>query len=278
VTPSQRTGSAPRLLIGSDLDGTILTRADRPQLSERTIRAVAHASRSGIALVLCTGRMLCSALPFYDALNLDTPLITHNGAVITHPPTRATIAENTIPALDAARAIRFARQSNLAVNYYADDKLYAEAPSWLLDRYRTKYNIPVDLVDDLTALAREPTKLLILLPEHDREALFARAAASLDGPLTVTSSEPEFVEIIRNDVSKGAAFDQVRKHMGVPPEHTIAIGDGLNDLPLLLAAHLPVAVEDSREELRACAKRIIPSPRDEGVAMFLEDLVARGPR
>jgi len=255
----------------------MLTRADRPELSERTIRAVADASRSGIALVLCTGRMLCSALPFYQALNLDTPLITHNGAVITHPPTRATIAEHTIPAPDAALAIRFARESGLAINYYADDKLYAEQPSWLLDRYRDKYNIPANRVDDLTAIKREPTKLLILLPEDDRETLFARAAAALDGRLTVTSSEPEFVEIIRSDVSKGAAFDEVRKHLDVPRENTIAIGDGLNDLPLLLAAHLPVAVEECHEKLRACAKRIIPSPHDEGVAVFLEYLISSGP-
>ena len=269
---SQSTAGGPRLLVGSDLDGTILTRADRPKLSQRTIRAVAHASRSGIALVLCTGRMLCSALPFYQALKLDTPLITHNGAVITHPPTRATIAEHTIPAPDAALAIRFARENGLAINYYADDKLYAEEVSSLLDRYRAKYSIPANIVDDLTAIKREPTKLLILLPDHDRETLFARAAASLDGRLTVTSSEPEFVEIIRTDVSKGAAFDQVRRDLGVPRQNTIAIGDALNDLPLLLAAHLPVAVEDSHEKLRACAKRIIPSPHEEGVARFLEEL------
>lgn len=265
---------SPRLLVGSDLDGTMLTRADRPVLSDRTVRAVADASRSGIAVVLCTGRMLCSALPFYEALKLDTPLVTHNGAVITHPPTRTTIAEHTIPAADAALAIRFARDARLAINYYADDKLYAEQPSWLLDRYRTKYNIPANMVDDLTAIEREPTKLLILLPEDDREALFDRATDALDGRLTVTASEPEFVEIIRSDVSKGVAFEEVRVHLGVPCEHTIAIGDGLNDLPLLEAAALPVAVEDSHPKLREVARRIIPSPHEEGVAMFLEELIS----
>lgn len=259
--------------MGADLDGTMLTRGDRPTLSERTIRAVADASRSGIAVVLCTGRMLCSALPFYEALALDTPLVTHNGAVITDPPTRATIAEHTISAPDAAYAIGFARDARLAINYYADDKLYAEGPSALLDRYCAKYDIPVNFVDDLTEMKREPTKLLILLPAEDRESLFDRAAAVLDGRLTVTASEPGFVEILRKDVSKGAAFEVVRCDLGVPFENTIAIGDGLNDVPLLQAAALPVAVEDSHPKLREVARRIIPSPHEEGVAKLLEGLV-----
>jgi len=268
------TTTAPKLLVGTDLDGTMLTRADRPALSERTVRAVADASQSGIAVVLCTGRMLCSALPFYEALHLDTPLVTHNGAVVTHPPTRRTIAEHTIPAQDAALAIRFARNANLAVNYYADDQLYAEQPSWLLDRYRAKYNIPANMVDDLTAVQRDPTKLLILLPEGDRETLFARVSAALNGRLTVTASEPEFVEIIRKDVSKGVAFEEVRRYLAVPRKNTIAIGDGLNDLPLLQAAALPVAVEQCHEMLRDVAQRVIPSPHEEGVAMFLEELAS----
>ena len=271
---SQDAKSRPRLLVGTDLDGTMLTRADRPLLSERTVRAVDRASRSGIAVVLCTGRMLCSARPFYDALKLETPLITHNGAVITHPPTRTRIAEHTIPARDAALAIRFARDAGLAINYYADDQLYAEQPSWLLDRYRAKYNISANIVDDLTAVQCDPTKLLILLPEGDRETLFARASAALSGRLTVTASEPEFVEIVRKDVNKGAAFEEVRKQLAVPRKNTIAIGDGLNDLPLLEAAALPVAVEDCHEKLRDCAQRIIPSPHDEGVATFLEELTS----
>ena len=65
-----------------------------------------------------------------------------------------------------------------------------------------------------------------------------------------------------------------RKH-GIEPEQIIAIGDDVNDVPMISRAGLGVAMGNARDEIKAIAKRVIGHNKDEGLAVFLEELVAQ---
>jgi hydroxymethylpyrimidine pyrophosphatase-like HAD family hydrolase len=75
-------------------------------------------------------------------------------------------------------------------------------------------------------------------------------------------------------VSKGSALDFVSERLGFTPAETIAFGDGENDRELLDWAALGVAVANADPTLLARADAVVPGVGDDGVAQFLEELVA----
>ena len=83
------------------------------------------------------------------------------------------------------------------------------------------------------------------------------------------------LEIFDLVVNKWEGILHVVRHHGIEPEQIIAIGDDVNDLPMLKNAGLGVAMGNARPEIQAAAKLVIGTNENEGLAQFLEDLVSR---
>jgi hydroxymethylpyrimidine pyrophosphatase-like HAD family hydrolase len=54
------------------------------------------------------------------------------------------------------------------------------------------------------------------------------------------------------------------------------VGDGQNDVDMIRAAGLGVAMGDGHPELRAAADRVTGTLAEDGVAMLIDDLMAAG--
>jgi hypothetical protein len=91
----------------------------------------------------------------------------------------------------------------------------------------------------------------------------------------VQSANVEVLEIFDPAVNKWEGILHVARLHGLQPEQIIAIGDDVNDLPMLTKAGLGVAMGNARDEIKSAAKRVIGSNREEGLAVFLEELVAQ---
>ncbi len=72
-----------RLLIGLDLDGTLLK--DNKTISFKTRRYLKKLEKKGHYIVLCSGRAPRTMLHFYAQIGLKSPLISYNGALIHDP-------------------------------------------------------------------------------------------------------------------------------------------------------------------------------------------------
>ena len=68
-------------LIALDLDGTALY--DWQTMTQRTIETVNQVKALGHKVVIAMGT--CTSKRYYDLLELDTPIINYNGALIQHP-------------------------------------------------------------------------------------------------------------------------------------------------------------------------------------------------
>ena len=67
-------------LFVTDLDGTLLPSGK--DVPRENIEAVQKAVRAGVIVTIATGRMYRAALPVAEALGVDVPIITYNGALI----------------------------------------------------------------------------------------------------------------------------------------------------------------------------------------------------
>ncbi|HTW94831.1 MAG TPA: HAD hydrolase family protein, partial [Tepidisphaeraceae bacterium] len=90
--------------------------------------------------------------------------------------------------------------------------------------------------------------------------------------IVVPAFELELLEIFDPAVNKWEGILHVARHHGIEPRQIIAIGDDVNDIHMIRHAGLGVAMGNARPEVRAAARLVIESNKDDGLAQFLEKL------
>lgn len=78
-----------------------------------------------------------------------------------------------------------------------------------------------------------------------------------------------FADFTAASVSKASAAEAVRAELGVPRDEVVAVGDGVNDIELLLWSGLGVAMGQAPEAVRVVADAVCPSVEQDGVAAVL---------
>jgi Cof subfamily protein (haloacid dehalogenase superfamily) len=268
-------GFVPRAIV-VDLDGTTIDY--RQQLHPR-IRAAVRAAARRMPVIIATGRMYRSTLPWAEELGVREPLVCYQGAMVRAMPSGGgavgeQIFEQALRPAPALRALHIAREQDWHYQAYQDDELLCERDRPEARLYSHISGVPFRLVPDLEPLlVRGTTKAACVIEdpvEVDRaSALMSR---ELDGSARVTRSNPEFVEILDPDVSKAAACAIVCARAGCTLADAIAFGDAPNDIELLVAAGFGIAVSSSRPEVLAVADATCARPEDAGVADVLEAL------
>jgi hydroxymethylpyrimidine pyrophosphatase-like HAD family hydrolase len=82
----------------------------------------------------------------------------------------------------------------------------------------------------------------------------------------VVRSEPTYLEILPAGVNKGAALSKVSEITGVPLSDMAAFGDSNNDVEMIEAAGLGVAVGNALDNLKAVADYVAAADNGLGVA------------
>jgi hypothetical protein len=93
-------------------------------------------------------------------------------------------------------------------------------------------------------------------------------------PVTATSSERGLIEFSAPSANKLSALRRLCDQLDVPLESVVAFGDMPNDVEVLGAVGLGVAVANAHEEARAAAQRYTASNDDDGVARFIDRLLS----
>ncbi len=270
---------APPSCIVVDLDGTCLDGAQH--MHPRTRHALEEAARH-LPVIVATGRMYCSALPWARYIATDAPLICYQGAMIRTqeqgemPPT--TIYEQPVPEDVATETIAMARAHNWHRQIYVDDLLYCEEDRPEARLYATIADVPIQFVEDLGALAlRGTTKVVLVLPDAEK-AQHARGIVkdAFGGRARVVGSLRQFVEVSHVDASKGQALSRLGTWLGVDPRMALAFGDAGNDIDMLDLAQYGVAVEEADAAVQEHAKWICAGPREGGVGRVLEHVGLAG--
>jgi len=285
-------------LIVSDLDGTLLN--GKSALTERTVSAIRRFRQAGGLFTIATGRAEDSARVFAARAGIDIPIISYNGGKIINLADGKVIFETFLDGDLAIRAFRSLRSNKKDVVAYVDNYRYVEDYSPVIDRYVARIRNSVNIVDDIARIAvaahrsvdatkiadhrsadaakaaapnRVFKKLLILDPKQEDELLLRIIQPIFGDALNFEKSSPEYYEIMPPNTSKGRALSILADCLGVGIGQTAAIGDHINDVSMLKAAGLGVAVANAVPEALAAASRITASNDDDGAAQFIESLI-----
>jgi Cof subfamily protein (haloacid dehalogenase superfamily) len=240
-------------------------------LRPRTRGALASAQDAGLHVIVVTGRMFRSVLPYVMDAGLAAPVICYQGAVVADPKSGRFLLHEPIPLELAREAVASLEEEGFPVNCYVDDELYVARATPESNSYASFQNLPVHEVGNLLAwLEDPPTKLVAIGEPSALDVLGQRMKARFAGRLYVAKSLPYFLEFASPTVTKASGLAFVAGHLGFEARDTIAFGDGENDVELLEWAGYAVAVANAHERVLGVADFVCGPVQEEGVAAVIE--------
>jgi Cof subfamily protein (haloacid dehalogenase superfamily) len=227
-----------------------------------------------VTVIVTTGRPFPGALPWAQRLGLEGPIICYQGAEI-RTPGGETLLDHGVSHGLAMEVIRFARERDLHVQAYRDDRLMIERDRPEAHEYADHAGMEINLVPDLdTAMGPTTPKLVIVAAPQLLEQALPEVRQLWNGRLNAATSMPNYLEFTSAESDKAAALRFLCERLGVARVQTAAAGDGRNDASMLEWASLGVAVQGSAPEVIAAAgNRTIAGPGHGGIEQLADLLL-----
>ena len=260
-------------LIVSDFDGT-LVKADGT-VSEFSKQTIKNYIRDGGVFAISTGRMPAGILPRVKELGLNGFVCCGQGSAIVDIQTNEVISEGNIPNATAITICKKMEEMGLHIHVYDLWEYYCNMDDEALKMYasivKTKANLVLDkpLSRFLEETGLCPCKILAMVaPEDNERVRLELVNENFDG-CEVTRSSVFLVEIGNANYSKGTAVKFLAEKYNIPLEKTIAVGDQINDLPMIQTAGLGIAVQNADENLKARATVLDYTNEEDAVANLI---------
>ena len=263
------TQPTPIRLVAIDLDGTLLN--DSKQVSDQTVAALCGLPERGVRVVIASARPPRSVRHIYQSLQLATWQINYNGALIWDEPARRVVFHQPMDGDVVRRIIDHARSlfPDVLVSIEAEDR-------WLTDRLDPQHTTETgrlfqpDRIASVAELCTEPVTKLLLLGREDMISQLAPILAETHPDTNVIRSDPDLIQIMDRSVDKSTALRRVAARYEIPMRHVMALGDAINDTPMLESAGVAIAMDNARPEVKRIAHWVAPSNNDHGVHAALQ--------
>lgn len=272
--------------IAIDIDGTLI--GPDQVVAADVCLAIAAAEDAGLRVCLATGRSYAETMPIWRQLPLrrwHEPLVLIGGALVSEPATGRTLSHIPIPhehacaysdalVAEGYSAMAIVDRWRCGVDYYfvpaADEQSARE-------RWFRQMSATVRRVDRLAQAPDMPPALRIHATVDDAKApsLAQRLIERFDGTMNIHAIlAPNYgvtiVEAFAAAADKWAGIQYVAQAYRIGPGQIVAVGDDVNDVPMLQAAGLGVAVPGAKPRALAAAKVVAA----DGLAPFIHQLIA----
>ena len=262
-------------LLALDIDGTILD--INGQVPPRTRAAVVAAAQAGVQVVLATGRGIEAALPVADFLGLTRGwMVCANGALTVRLDPKLKGTPSLPGGYEITNSVTFDPTTAIGrLHQVLPEAIFAvEMPG---RGFLTSADFPPgELIENTTTVSLEQ------LSSHPVSRVIVRAPgmALADFEVAVRSAGLHAVEyaigwtawldVNAAGVSKASALDALVSGLGV--KHTVAMGDGANDLEMLRWADLSVAMGSAPARVKSATSVVTEPVWHEGAAIVLAAL------
>lgn len=255
-----------RSLLLTDVDGTLVDAAGR--LWPETYGIVRAARAFGWTVALCSARPSWSICSLADQLGSAVEYaVSFQGALVSR---RVVIGDRPFSNWKTLRRCLLGYEVAASIESLIrpDDSLwwYTET-DWRVRSVNEAAKFESKVVRaawTAVGLNHDHDPLLkILVVRVERPELLLAELNSTSLPVMCSVSQTGYVEIVSSAVGgdKGASFLRSLERSGDSSPHTVAIGDGTNDLGMFSVADIAVTFEDASAEVRAAADVILPKNR-----------------
>src|ERR1051326_55659 len=256
-------------LVAVDLDGTLLN--DSKKVTDETAAALSCLPTRDVKLVIASARPPRAVRKIYHDLKLDTWQINYNGALIWDEPGNRAVFHRPMSGRITRAIIEHARDmfEEVIVTCEILDKWYTDRDDQTHTTETGKMFGP-DCVAPLETFTTQPvTKLMLLGEPRIILRLEASIAEQFSEQVSILKTDRDLLQIMDHRVSKALALAKIARHYGVSLTQVMAIGDAPNDVGMLQAAGVSIAMDNAHPLVKDVADWVAPSNNDHGVRAAL---------
>ena len=264
-------------LITIDIDDTLVNTAK--QVTPRVKAALQEATAQGVKVVLTTGRPLPGVQEYLDELGLnhqdDQYAITYNGGVV-QTTNGEELGGKELAYSDYLRLREVADELGAYLQVETIDAAYTSAKEinyWASrENFLIKMPLIIKPVDEMDP-NDQYVKFMFIGDEADIDSWRDALPADVKEAYYIVKSTPQHLEFMHKDATKGSGLLTLAAKLGIDRSETMALGDQQNDVTMIEAAGLGVAMGNAVPEVKAVADVETTTQNADGVGVAVEKWV-----
>ena len=251
-------------LIALDLDGTLLN--SRKEITEDTIQAVRTVSAAGKTVVFDTGRSIPELAEQIALLPEVHYAVYASGAGLYDIRKKKVFGLHSIPEAQVKRIMALGRTKDVMPQIITADRGIIQASHmenlehFHMEVYRSSYEKSMTLVPDIYAYAEtcgEPFLKINLYHAKPDEQFRTREQLYTPELELIYYSEVYSLECTASGFNKGTGLEHLCALLNIPTKACVAVGDADNDIPMLHAAGLGIAMGNAPDYVKTAADRVV---------------------
>ena len=273
-------------LVALDLDGTLFDNSSR--ISKRNLTAIRSITDKGIHVVISTGRPF-EGIPFDQIKGTGINYaITANGSGIYEISTGKCLYENAMDEELVTPILNFLLTRDIHMDAFIGGKGYT--PIQCVETAQ-KLTVPSSIKNYIITTRTRLDNILQFIHENQLKVqkMTLNFYPAADGTLIDRATVRKFLvsnpsittvcggynnlEFTRADANKGVGLRKLAEIVGVNPDATMAIGDTENDLAIIEAAGIGVAMGNATDAVKARADYVTTTNTKDGVAAAIEHFI-----
>ncbi|MCB9000814.1 MAG: HAD family phosphatase [Bacteroidales bacterium] len=271
-------------IVFSDVDGTLLNKERRLSfLTTKTIHTIAQEYHTPFVMV--TARMPKGVYHFYRQLNLNSPVICYNGALILKNYGSSIFEKNdilyttSIEYNEALSIYHVASNLDLHFGIFNNNSWNVNKPDFWTSREenntgtKATINKNIDEYIDTLKLQNLPIhKIMVMGEKVALDKLIKETQNCNISSASFYRSKDTYLEITPSKVNKAKACNLVLSSLNLKAENSLAFGDNVNDVEMLLEMGSGFAMGNSPLNVKKVVGQVAPSNVDDGVAFTIKKI------
>lgn len=273
----------PRLkkleLVVFDLDGTLLT--DDDAIRKENVDLINELKNYNVRFSFASGRLHSAIKRHAEKLNINSPLISLDGALIKSFPDNEIIFHSYVRESHVNKAIKIADFHFMDVALCHDEAIYFTEHHSQITNKIEKFGAKFQEIDSYEPFMDETLEIVVIgdikshLRKMQKKFKFPYAF-NLNTMLYKSHRHGDvyYLEIRRAGCDKGSGLKRLARHFGISLKNSAVMGDWYNDRTLFETKALSVAVNNAVPEIKRMADHITEGTNnDTGVTEFLDQLL-----
>ncbi len=264
-----------------DLDGTLVD--DTGRVPGGTLAALAAARERGVRVMIATGRSELATAHVLHGLGLESLAVVYNGAAVYCPRRDLLIEERVLANRTVERSLEIAKVEGFLPVVMRAGAKFAPPPRDAEEEAAIGGLHGISVVEAGELPRESLIRITLFARELDHVGVENRVRRALDHPVYLTSfplamlpdhrkSRLSVVDLHPPCRGKAEALRALEEYYGIPRERVVAVGDAMNDIPMLLEAGLAVAMEHASPDVLESADRVIGGNNTDTIGDLVSEL------